>query len=172
MSGEYEHGYVPRTAWKNWTSSRPCHDATRDWRILSGGGTQDQTTWGAFASADWHFSNTLTLNIGGRYSWERKAVRIAPLGANGCDVNTLRCATNFIDDESWKSFTPKLGLQWQPDNQTQIYGFYTRGFRSGGYNLRNTDPGVPPGPFDQETQDSFEIGAKKQFGRSRLNIAS
>ena len=36
---------------------------------------------------------------------ERKAVRIAPLGANGCDVNTLRCATNFIDDESWKSFT-------------------------------------------------------------------
>ncbi|KZX53044.1 TonB-dependent receptor [Citromicrobium bathyomarinum] len=141
-------------------------------RIVSGGGTQDQTTWGAFASADWHFSNTLTLNIGGRYSWERKAVRIAPLGANGCDVNTLRCATNFIDDESWKSFTPKLGLQWQPDNQTQIYGFYTRGFRSGGYNLRNTDPGVPPGPFDQETQDSFEIGAKKQFGRSRLNIAS
>ncbi len=32
--------------------------------------------------------------------------------------------------------------------------------RSGGYNLRNTDPSIAPGPFDQETQDSFELGVK------------
>lgn len=141
-------------------------------RIVSGGGTQDQTTWGVFASADWHFTDTLTLNLGGRYSWERKAVRISTLRANGCDLDTLRCATNFVDKDDWKSFTPKIGLQWKPDSRTQVYGLYTRGFRSGGYNLRNTDLGVPPGPFDQEVQDSFEIGTKNRFGRSRLNLAS
>ena len=141
-------------------------------RIVSGGGTQDQTTWGIFASADWHFADTLTFNLGGRYSWERKAVRISTLRADGCDLDTLRCATNFVDSNDWKSFTPKVGLQWKPDDQTQVYGLYTRGFRSGGYNLRNTDLGVPPGPFDQEVQDSFEIGTKKQFGRSRLNLAA
>ncbi|MBL3087694.1 TonB-dependent receptor, partial [Klebsiella pneumoniae] len=69
-------------------------------------------------------------------------------------------------------FTPKIGLQWKPDDDTQIYGLNTRGFRSGGYNLRNTDPAVPPGPFNQETQDSFELGAKKQFGRHRINLAA
>ena len=31
-----------------------------------------------------------------------------------------------------------------------VYGHYTKGFRSGGYNLRNTSPGAPPGPFDEE----------------------
>ena len=92
--------------------------------------------------------------------------------ANGCDIDTLICATNFVDSDNWKSFTPKVGLQWKPDSQTQVYALYTRGFRSGGYNLRNTDAGVPPGPFDQEMQDSFEIGTKKKFGRSRLNLAS
>jgi len=141
-------------------------------RIVSGGGTQDQNTWGIFASADWHFTDTLTVNLGGRYSWERKFVRVGTLRADGCNLAALICNTNFVDSDDWKSFTPKIGLQWKPDDRTQVYGLYTRGFRSGGYNLRNTDPGVPPGPFDQEVQDSFEIGAKKQFGRSRLNLAA
>ncbi|GMM93965.1 MULTISPECIES: TonB-dependent receptor [Pseudomonadota] len=141
-------------------------------RIVSGGGTQDQTTWGIFASTDWHFTDTLTLNLGARYSWERKAVRVSALRANGCNLDTLICATNFADAAKWRGFTPKIGLQWKPDDDTQIYGLYTRGFRSGGYNLRNTDPAVPPGPFNQETQDSFELGAKKQFGRHRINLAA
>lgn len=141
-------------------------------QVVSGGGDQDQSTSGIFASADWHLSDALTLNLGGRYSWERKSVHIAQLRPGGCNVTTLICATTFIDSESWKGFTPKLGLQWKPDDDTQLYGLFTRGFRSGGYNMRNTDGGVPPGPFDQETQDSFELGVKKQFGRNRINLAT
>lgn len=140
-------------------------------QIVSGGGVQDQTTWGVFASADWHLNDALTLNIGGRYTWERKAVQVSTLRPGGCNLDTLICATNFTDSDKWKGFTPKIGLQWQPGEDTQVYGLYTRGFRSGGYNLRNTDPGVPPGPFDQEVQDSFELGVKQQFGRNRINVA-
>ncbi|KGB56300.1 TonB-dependent receptor precursor [Sphingopyxis sp. LC81] len=140
-------------------------------QIVSGGGAQDQTTWGVFASADWHLSETLTLNLGGRYTWERKAVQVSTLRPNGCNLDTTICTTNFADSDKWKGFTPKIGLQWQPGDDTQVYGVYTRGFRSGGYNLRNTDPGVPPGPFDQEVQDSFELGVKQQFGRNRINVA-
>jgi iron complex outermembrane receptor protein len=141
-------------------------------QVVSGGGDQDQSTWGIFASADWHLSDALTLNLGGRYSWERKSVEVAQLRPGGCNVTTLVCANTFFDAESWTGFTPKIGLQWQPDDDTQLYGLFTRGFRSGGYNMRNTDGGVPPGPFDQETQDSFELGAKKQFGRNRINVAA
>ncbi|MGN7930728.1 TonB-dependent receptor [Sphingopyxis sp. 22461] len=140
-------------------------------QIVSGGGAQDQTTWGVFASADWHLSETLTLNLGGRYTWERKAVQVSTLRPNGCNLDTIICTTNFADSDKWKGFTPKIGLQWQPGDDTQVYGVYTRGFRSGGYNLRNTDPNVPPGPFDQEVQDSFELGVKQQFGRNRINVA-
>jgi iron complex outermembrane receptor protein len=141
--------------------------------IVSGGGSQDQTTWGAFTSVDWHLSPTLTLNLGGRYSHEHKAVEVSTLRANGCDIEAERCAINFTDSKNWKGFTPKVGFQWKPSDEAQVYGLYTRGFRSGGYNLRNTDPGVPPGPFDQETQDSFELGLKHEFGpRGRINISS
>ena len=35
-------------------------------------------------------------------------------------------------------------------HHTQVYGEYTRGFRSGSYNLRNTSPTASPGPFDEE----------------------
>ena len=140
-------------------------------QIISGGGEQDQTAWGIFASADWHFTDTLTLNLGGRYSWDRKSVKISQLRPNGCNIDTLVCSPNFADKDSWKGFTPKIGLQWKPTDETQVYGLYTRGFRSGGYNMRNTDPSVPPGPFDQEIQDSFELGAKQQFGRNRINVA-
>jgi len=140
-------------------------------QLVSGGGAQDQTTWGVFASADWHLSDTLTLNLGGRYTWERKAVQVSTLRPNGCNLDTIICTTNFADSDKWKGFTPKIGLQWQPGDDTQVYGLYTRGFRSGGYNLRNTDPSVPPGPFDQEVQDSFELGVKQQFGRNRINVA-
>lgn len=141
-------------------------------QIVSGGGTQEQTSWGLFASLDWHVSDTVTLNLGGRYSWEKKHARVSALRADGCNLDTLVCAVNFDDTDRWTGFTPKVGLQWKPDDDTQVYGLYTRGFRSGGYNLRNTDPAVLPGPFDQETQISYEIGVKKELGRSRINIAA
>ncbi len=72
-------------------------------------------------------NDTLTLNIGGRYTWERKAVQVSTLRPNGCNLDTLICATNFTDSDKWKGFTPKIGLQWQPSEDTQVYGLYTRG---------------------------------------------
>lgn len=140
--------------------------------VVAGGGSQDQRTAGVFASADWSFTDTLTLNAGLRYSYEKKAAEVARLTANGCNFTSRTCNITFRDSDSWNAVTPKIGVQWQPTTQTQVYSFYTRGFRSGGYNLRNTDPAVPPGPFDQETQDSVELGLKQSFGRGqRLNVS-
>jgi len=146
---------------------------------IVGGGVQEQTTWGVFTQVDWQLNEQWTLNFGGRYSAEEKDVQIATLGlglaqgAAACTVDDGCTFFNLIDEEDWSSFTPKLGFQYRPNDVTQLYGFYTRGFRSGGYNLRNTDPTASPGPFDQETQDSFEVGVKTDLleGRVRLNAA-
>jgi iron complex outermembrane receptor protein len=138
----------------------------------AGGGRQKQSSVGAFISADWEFADGLTLNLGGRQSWEKKRVTIQQTIAGGCNIVARTCGQTFADKESWQGFTPKIGLQWRARSDVNLYGFYTRGFRSGGYNLRNTDPAVPPGPFDQEVQDSFEIGAKIGNSRSYVNIAA
>lgn len=156
---------------------------------FSGGGTQDHETWGIFAQADIDITDTLALTLGGRYTEEKKRVEVAslllnivpsgfmvldPAVAPGCAGQLFsNCIFDFSDRDKWDSFTPKVGLQWVPNDNLQLYGFWTRGFRSGGYNLRNTSPTTPPGPFDQESQHSFEVGAKTSplDGRARFNIA-
>jgi iron complex outermembrane receptor protein len=88
---------------------------------------------------------------------------------------------NFSDspfDLSWNDTSPRVGLQWQPNPDTNIYGFAARGFRSGGVNFRVTTFGStavpqPPTAFDSEEQTSYELGWKQEFmdGRGRFNLA-
>ena len=146
---------------------------------IVGGGIQEQSTWGVFTQVDWQLNERWTINVGARYSSEDKDVEIATLGlpapggGAACTIENGCSFYNLVDDESWDAFTPKIGFQYRPNDVTQVYGFYTRGFRSGGYNLRNTSPTASPGPFDQETQDSFEVGVKTDLldGRVRVNAA-
>ena len=142
---------------------------------ISGGGVQAQRTLGAFASTDWHVTPQITLNAGIRYSHERKKVKVANLIGNLCDpTGTKTCsAYGFRDSETWSDPTFKVGAQYQPTDATQVYGFFARGFRSGGYNFRNGNVNVAPGPFDSEKQNSYEIGLKQEIGRwARFNVAA
>lgn len=143
--------------------------------IISGGGVQNQKTYGSFVSTDVHVSDTITLNAGIRYSYEKKRVNIATITKNLCDpLTTHSCSSyDFNDSHSWQDPTFRVGAQWKPTGATQVYGYYARGFRSGGYNFRNVNIQVTPGPFDSEKQDAFEIGLKQQFGQLlRLNLAA
>ena len=142
----------------------------------TGGGEIDQDTYGVFLAADWKISEQITINTGIRYTAEEKSADIATVSsALPCDVNTGRCSNfDFVDEESWSNVTPKLGVQWFVNDDTQLYASYSKGYRSGGYNLRNTSPTASPGPFDEEEQNSLELGVKLDAldGRIRINAAA
>lgn len=143
-----------------------------DTLVVSGGGRQKQNTGGVFASVDWHVTDKLTLSVGARYSAEEKAVTVRSIGVGGCDLDSLSCSFNFTDKHSWDGFTPRVGVQFKPNDGTMVYASFAQGFRSGGYNFRNLNPNVQPGPFDQERQNAYEIGLKQEFGRvARVNLA-
>jgi len=153
------------------------------------GGIQDSDAYAWFSAVDFRVSDSFTINSGLRYSYEKKKVRIAtqPLNqvpraiavapdiipATACNIMARRCNFDFNDENSWEGWTPKIGFQWRPFADTQVYGFWTRGFRGGGYNVRSGSPTIPPGPFDDEVQNSFELGNKSKFfdGRLRFNNA-
>ena len=160
---------------------------------FDGGGELDTDSWAVFASVDYDINDKWTLSIGGRYSEEDKEAGIASLSRNtatnlpalvplpsvplaqSCNV-VLRgdCVYDFVDKDSWNSFSPKVGFTYHIDDDSRLYGHYTQSTRSGGYNMRNTsfNPADIPGPFDQETVDSFELGYKSSFlGRGVLNAA-
>ncbi len=141
---------------------------------VTGGGDQEQETMGLFTQVDIALNEIFTLNVGGRYTREEKDARIATITLNQCTFG-VSCATyDFVDANTWSNVTPKLGVQVRADSDTLAYAFWTRGFRSGGYNLRHTAIGTPNEGFDEETQSSWEIGVKKDFADSqlRMNVAA
>ena len=147
--------------------------------VLVGGGDQETDTFGLFAQVDIDISDQFTINLGARWTDEEKTANVAALlpqpngGTNSCSIDGGCTVFEFNDTESWSNFSPKIGFQYKPSPETQIYGFWTKGFRSGGYNMRNTSPVAAPGPFDEEEQDSVELGIKTDLagGRVRINAA-
>lgn len=142
---------------------------------ITGGGTQDSETFAAFASLDIVLSDYFTLNLGGRYTTEEKTASIAAIPFNFCSIAARSCAMADLNEtRDWQNFSPKIGFQLQPDETTQIYGFWTKGFRSGGFNMRHTAVAIPNQGFDEEEQTSYELGIKKDLaeGRVRVNAAA
>ena len=136
------------------------------------GGDQHHRTAGVFTNADFHLSERWIASAGVRYTVESKAVEIATAGVSMCNDLSRLCDYDFEDDDTWRNLTPRFTIQRWFGNRTQGYGEYTRGFRSGGFNLRNTSRTASPGPFDEEEQDAVEIGLKTEFPRFRLNLAA
>ena len=119
-------------------------------RLFFGGGVQDQKTWAGFGQFDIDLSDRFTLNLGARYTREEKDVVISNLVLNSnlpavanpspaCDVRIPGdCIEDFVDSDSWNNFTPKVGFEWRPVDDLNVYAHWTQGIRSGGYNFRNT----------------------------------
>jgi iron complex outermembrane receptor protein len=147
-----------------------------------GGGLLDMESLAWFGAVDYDLNESWTLNAGLRYTDEDKDAQIASLslntvvlGAPKCTVLYGTCAYDFVDSDSWDAWSGKLGFTYQMGDSQRLYAHWSRGHRSGGYNLRNTstDPSITPGPFDQETVDSYEIGYKSELGgRGRFNAAA
>lgn len=143
---------------------------------LLGGGLQESDTYAVFTALDIGLSDAFTLNLGARYSTEKKSAsvnRIVPKAISSCSIQLVRCSSfAFYDSHDWSAFTPKVGLEWSPGEATNAYVFWTKGFRSGGYNLRQASA-APPGPYDQESVDAYEIGLKQRLlDRGAVNLAA
>jgi iron complex outermembrane receptor protein len=95
------------------------------------------------------------------------------------EINWSDCLQPFQDEQSWTNFSPKVGLTWHATEELMAYASFSRGFRSGGYNVRfattaylsNPDnPDFQPGPYDEEVVDAFEVGFKWQTEDSRVRV--
>lgn len=91
-----------------------------------------------------------------------------PLYANLREVPTGGLTRNL--NAEYDAWTGTLGVQWQPDGDTNAYARYSRGYKSGGWLASN---GLTPYPYaDPEYVDNYEVGLKKTFGgRFQLNSA-
>lgn len=75
---------------------------------------------------------------------------------------------------TFSALTGSASVQYRWSNAISTYASYARSFKSGGFNTRYNaaPPGNVPLPFDEESVTSYEVGAKTNIGRLRLNLAA
>jgi iron complex outermembrane receptor protein len=137
-------------------------------------GTVDTDSVALYGEFTWDFAPQWALTLGGRYTDEKKSVDVYNIGYT--DATFTRpsgvVAADFEDSISFENFSPKISLDYKLSDQVLLYGLASRGFKSGGFNIRAQAVAVPRSrlPFDDETVTTFEIGAKNAFLDERLFI--
>lgn len=136
-------------------------------------GTVDTESYAVFMNGSYDLSERATLGFGFRYSEETKDVDWAIDGSNSGFFNI---ATGSIkDSRTDRDFAPTVSLNYALNGDNFVYGRFSTGFKSGGYNLDfvNADQFGEGIEFDEETVVSYELGYKGELldRRLRVNLA-
>ncbi|MFH2078443.1 MAG: TonB-dependent receptor [Pseudomonadota bacterium] len=123
--------------------------------------------------ADWTFdiNDRLHLDLGARWTDEDKRADVLNRGySDGTYTTPISVVADFDKTINFTNLSPKVSLGYQATDDILVYGLATRGFKSGGYNIRAQATAVPRSaePFDDEVVDSYEVGAKMAFLDQRL----
>jgi iron complex outermembrane receptor protein len=127
----------------------------------SGGASQVLNSYAVFAEAIWNLTPTVRLTTGARYTHEKKNFNV---------FQTTAPVFNVTSEESWSKLTGRALLDWQLNDDVLLYGGWSRGFRSGGFNGRAASELAARTSYDPETVDSFEIGAKTSWFDGRMTF--
>jgi len=154
--------------------------------------SQDGEAKAVFGALDFHFTDSLTLSVGGRYNDEEKtqmqdetwgiAVPTAPvLDCSATGGGALFCNSRDEQTYTWSGPSGDVSLNWQLSSNRLLYARAARGFRSGAVGgVIGLDNGLDqlffgPGTFpliklDEEKLDSYEIGSKNTLLDGRLTL--
>lgn len=125
------------------------------------------------AYADWTFdlSDRFSLDAGARWTDEDKHAVVLNRGYTDATFTVpTTTVANFNRTVNFSNVSPKLALDYKLSDSTMLYGVASRGFKSGGFNIRANSVAVPRSaePFDDEKVDSFEIGTKMALADQTL----
>lgn len=144
--------------------------------------TQDQDNYSlsGFAQAYADLTDALRLQAGIRYTHERTRMIADTQNSINLAGNTDFDGTGNIGiggfradrAKSWNNVGWKLGLDYKVASGSLLYGYWARGFKSGGFVGRISLP-QDVGPYNPETVDTFELGIKSDLfdRRLRANLA-
>jgi iron complex outermembrane receptor protein len=126
-------------------------------------------SYALFGQIQWEPVENLSLTLGGRYSWDKKAVAF--------DTRTTVpfVITNYSTSLSrqWESFDPSVSLSYNFSEDVMGYVSYTSGFKSGAFQFIAVSPSIAEQVAEPESVDSFEAGLRTTLldRHLRLNAA-
>ncbi|OOG56645.1 TonB-dependent receptor [Rhodanobacter sp. C03] len=132
----------------------------------STGGRISTRSLAAYGDFTWDISPSLSLDVGARLTRETKSALIQNYGfANANFTTSTAVLANFSGSHTSNNASPKVSLDWSLSDDIKLYGSYSTGFHSGGYNIRANCAAIPSScrPIDDEKVQSFELGSKMTF---------
>ncbi len=124
-------------------------------------GAVKTNSYAAFASADYDLTDRLTFNLGLRYTYETKDLTYSIDGSQGGALG-FATISNYKDRRRDYDISPTVGVSYALTGDLNLYGKYSSGFKSGGWNVDFlTTPQISNDlSFNKETADSYEVGLK------------
>ncbi|MGE0741892.1 MAG: TonB-dependent receptor [Hyphomonadaceae bacterium] len=140
---------------------------------------QDQFAWAVYFDTTTDLTDQLELSVNVRYDQDtRENTTETPTAFLPC-VPGPTCASGLTREETWDDVQPQVILRYEINDDFNVYGSYSRGFRSGGFNQTGVGTIAAANGFfnvgdvfDQETADTFELGLKTNFLDGRANFSA
>ena len=131
------------------------------------------SSYAAFANSSWHFTDALTLDIGIRYTKDKKDYTYSRLNPDGTPNLILGALNGKTGHYEGSKVDYRVNLNYRWNEALMTYASVSTGFRGGGVNPRPFDAKQVL-PFGSENLTAYEIGAKTDFfeRRLRLNVAA
>jgi len=118
-------------------------------------------SYAVYTQAKWHFTDQLTLTLGGRYTWDHKEVRI------------LDATPNLKNDEDWDKGTWDVTLDYDWTTELNTYAKVATGYTAGSIPNRTVNEAAFNLVADPENLTDYEVGIKSDWldNRLRVNLA-
>lgn len=116
-----------------------------------------------YADWTWPLGRLWSINAGLRHTREdKRAIVLNQVFADGSFTRPVQNAADFDKSLSVSNTSPKLSARYQASATTNFYGNVSRGFKSGGYNVRANNLVVADSarPYRDEKLDALEVGMK------------
>ena len=147
---------------------------------LENGGCVETQSQSVYGQTNFELNDKWSMTLGGRYTKDEKTADVYRHVFSGSvfpndDATPIAVQSDFQGEEDWGEFSPRVGIEYQADDNLMYYVSYAKGFKSGGFDMRANESVNPLAnePFDPETVATYEFGMKSDWlnGDLRLNGA-
>jgi iron complex outermembrane receptor protein len=140
--------------------------------------SQDNFAWAGFVNGSYEITDQVEIDASLRYDHDkRKNTTLTPTPFLPNIPGFPQGVTGEKRTESFHAWQPKVTLSYEPTSNLTVYGGYSRGFRSGGFNQTGVGAVAAANGFvgvgdiyKAETASTFEAGIKAQFADRKINI--
>lgn len=153
----------------------------------------ETTSFAVYAEGTWDLNDAWRLTAGGRFTQDSKDYtaesvncalvaandpsvvgtrfeNFAPCGGVGGSLNIIAEAFLVTPSDDWTDFSPKVAVQYRPNDSVMWFGSVSKGFKSGGFAGSQGVESAASTPVDQETAWNYEFGLKGDFFDNTLRF--